>query len=440
MLKSINTEAILNSLTEGVITVDKEFRITFINESATRLTGFSKDEVLGKICKRVFNSECCDNNCPIARVLISGKNIFDYEGEMNCKGLPPVPIRLNASVIQDENNIAIGGVITFRDMTLIREMESIIHKESVFHGIIAATPVMKDVFALIEQISGSDAPVFITGETGTGKEMIANAVHKLSKREGRSFIKVNCSVIPENLLGSELFGHAKGAFTDAQRDRIGRFELADGGTIFLDEIGEMPGFMQPQVLRVLQDGSFERIGESKTRTVDARIIAATNIDIPSAILNGSFRKDLYYRLNIIHIHLPPLRERKDDIPLLPEHFLKQYCILYSKSIPHIDEECMDLFLHHNWEGNIRELENAIEYAVIRSKPDRGLCICSLPTGLRQGFSCNNQNINNGINNKNGASEIIELLNKHKWNKTAVAKELCMDRSTLWRKLKNMGLQ
>ncbi len=435
------TDMILNSLAEGVITVDKEFMITFINEAAEKITGFRKNEVIGKICKNVLKPEYCPENCPIARILKFGKSIFDYDSQIECKDSPPIPIRLNAALLKDENDNPSGGVITFRDISILKKIEGLLHEESNFHGLISNSKSMKKIFTLVEQIADSDAPVLITGETGTGKELVANAIQALSKRNKNKYIKVNCSVIPDNLLASELFGHAKGAFTDAQKERIGRFELADGGTIFLDEIGEMPLQMQPQILRVVQDGTFERLGESITKSVDVRIITATNTVLEKAIAEGKFREDLYYRLNVIHINLPPLRKRIDDIPLLANHFLKKFTLIYKKNIPFIEDECIEHLSRWHWPGNIRELENAIEYAVIRNKPDKSLCICAFPTKIRENIFCTQKN--NVIPDAQVPFEntsLLELLNQHKWNKTKVAQILGVDRTTLWRKLKAMGIK
>lgn len=434
------TDTILNSLAEGVITVDKEFKITFINEAASLMTGFQKDEVIGKICKNVFKSEYCSENCPIARILKFGKSIFDYDSQIECKNSTPIPIRLNAALLKDEKDNPAGGVITFRDLSILKKIEGMLKQESNFHGMISNSKSMKEIFTLIEQISDSDAPVLITGETGTGKELIANAIQTLSKRSKNKYVKVNCSVIPDNLLASELFGHAKGAFTDAQKERVGRFELADGGTIFLDEIGEMPLSMQPQILRVVQDGTFERLGESITKSVDVRIITATNTILERAIAEGKFREDLFYRLNVIHINLPPLRKRLDDITLLANHFLKKFSIIYKKNIPFIEDECIEHLTRWHWPGNIRELENAIEYAVIRNKPEKSLCICAFPAKIRENIFCSQKN--NVIPDAQVPFEntsLLELLNQHKWNKTKVAQILGVDRTTLWRKLKAMGI-
>ena len=377
-LNNNKNNVILNSLAEGVITVDKDFKITFFNEAAGKITGFERDKVIGNYCKNIFKSEFCFTNCPIANVLQNGKNVYDVDTSIQCNNSEPVSVRLNAAILKDEDNYPIGGVISFRDVTILKKIESILSSDNLFIGMIGTTKEMQEIFRLIEEIAASDVPVFIHGETGVGKELIANAIQTLSKRKTKNFVKVNCSVIPQNLLASELFGHVKGAFTDAHKDRIGRFEYADKGTIFLDEIGELPLQMQPQLLRVIESGSFERVGETITKNVDVRIISATNITIDEAIKNGKFRKDLYYRLNVVPIEIPPLRNRKEDIPFLANHFIKKYSLVYQKKVEGIDEDALDLLITWNWPGNVRELENVIEYALIKTKREGSLCICCLP--------------------------------------------------------------
>ncbi len=433
-------DVILNSIAEGVITVDKEFRITFINEAAQKLTGFNKDEVVGQFCKGVFKSEFCLSKCPIAQVLRNGKNVLDLDTFINCSNSQLVPIRLNAAVLKDENDVPTGGVITFRDLSLFKQVEEIIKAESQFHGIVGKNKSMKEIFQLIMEISDSDAHVLIMGETGTGKELVANAIQSTSKRGRDTFVKINCSVIPHNLLGSELFGHAKGAFTDAKSDRIGRFELADNGTIFLDEISEMTLQMQSQILRVIQEGTFERLGESVTRKTDVRIIAATNINLEEAIKEGKFRRDLFYRLSVLPIEVPSLRKRRDDIPLLVDYFIRKFAFAYKKKVLGIDDNALDILTNWSWAGNVRELENSIEYAVIKSKGDAQLSIQNLPTRIKAQIPNHKQENNTIVSIEAGSNQIIELLNTHKWNKTKVAEILGVDRTTLWRRLKSLGIE
>ncbi len=434
------TDVILNSIAEGVITVDKEFRITFINAAAEKLTGFQKDQVIGQFCKTVFKSEFCLSNCPIAQVLRNGKNIFDLDTSINCVNTKAIAIRLNAAVLKDENNIPNGGVITFRDISLFKQVEDIIKAESQFHSIVGKNKSMKEIYQLIMEISDSDAHVLIMGETGTGKELIANAIQSTSKRKKENFVKINCSVIPHNLLASELFGHAKGAFTDAKSDRIGRFELANNGTIFLDEIAEMPLQMQTQILRVIQEGTFERLGESATCKTDVRIIAATNMNLENAIIEGKFRRDLFYRLSVLPIEVPPLRKRKDDIPLLVDYFIRKFAFVYKKKILGIDESALDVLVNWAWPGNVRELENSLEYSIIKSKNETYLNIHDLPIRIKEKAGNSKPENNNHTLIEQSNTQLIELLNIHKWNKTKVAEILGVDRTTLWRRLKSLGIE
>lgn len=426
---------ILNSIADGIFTVDKNFRINFFNKSAEKITGFKSQDIIGKFCKNIFQSDLCYGNCPIARALNTNEHIYDLRTKLRTKEGSVKFVKLNASIIKNENDEPNGGIISFRDIPLDIEEKFNYDTENHFYGIVGNTYSMVNIFYLIHEIAYTDANVLIQGETGTGKEMIADAIQMTSKRKNEKYIKVNCAVLPPNLLASELFGHAKGAFTDAIKDRIGRFELADKGTIFLDEIAEMPLQTQAQLLRVIQDGTFERLGESITRRVDVRIIAATNVKIKDAIAEGKFREDLYYRLNVIPIEVPPLRERKEDIPYLIKYFIKKFNLIYQKEIIDINKEALDILMKYNWPGNIRELENAIEYAVIRTKNEHSLCVCKLPLQIREHAAADLCMDKNSKTKKINISELIYLLEKHKWNKSKVAEILGVNRSTLWRWLK-----
>lgn len=431
-----NKDNILDSLAEAVFTVDKEFRVTFFNNVAEKLMGLKREEVLGEFCKNVFQSELCSITCPIANVLQSGRSVFDMESKIQCKnGI--VPIKLNAAVLKNDNNEPIGGVISFRDMTYSNTIKHQLESSTQFFGLIGKSKKMKEIFELINEISQSNASVFIRGETGTGKELIAEAIVKTSLRKDKKFVKVNCSVLPPTLLASELFGHTKGAFTDAIKDRIGRFEHADSGTIFLDEISEISYEMQSQLLRILQEGSFERLGESVSRRVNVRVIAASNKKVEELIAQGKFREDLFYRLNVVPIEIPPLRERKEDIPLLVKHFINEFAALYNKDVNDIDDDALDFLLKWNYPGNIRELKNIIEFAIVRIKERQSICACNIPKYLRENVSCND-NTEDSINKLN-TSQLIFLLEKHHWNKTKVAEELGVNRTTVWRRMKATGL-
>lgn len=426
---------ILDSLGEGVITVDKDFRVTFFNRAAEIITGYKRDEVAGRLCKLVFDCELCETKCPIGLVLETNQNIYDFSSNILLKDGSRKSIKLNAAILKNGDGIPTGGVISFRDLSEIEAIKEDRKSMTTFYGIIGHSKAMQQIFELIKEISESDAAVLVQGESGTGKEMIANAIQATSRRKGKPFVKVNCSVFPENLLASELFGHVKGAFTDAIKDRPGRFELADGGTLFLDEVAEMPLQTQIQLLRVLQEGAFERVGESMPRKSNVRVIAATNINIEKALNTGKLREDLYYRLNVIPVVIPSLRERKEDIPYLVKYFIEDYSKVYRKDINDITNFALDILMNYNWPGNVRELENVIEYAIVRTKEMQIITKESLPSSL--GHRPITKSLNQKVYKKESAAEIVQLLEKHHWNKTKVAKELGIGRTTLWRMLKDL---
>ncbi len=433
------TNDILDSIGEGLFTVNKEFKINYFNRAAERITGLKRDQVFGRFCKYIFKSHLCYTECPIAKVLEGGKNIYDLGSKINDSKGKRVPIKLNAAVLRNEEDEPIGGVISFRDMSVLEIMRKKLSKMNQFYGIVGHSKAMQEIFELIEEITDSDATVLIQGESGTGKEIIANAIQASSQRKDMPFVKLNCSVFSPQLLASELFGHVKGAFTGAIKDRPGRFEVADKGTLFLDEVAEMPLQMQLQLLRVLQEGTFERVGESITRKVDVRVIAATNADLKKALAEGQFREDLYYRLNVIPVTIPPIRERIEDIPYLVKHFIDKFSLVYNKNIRDIRDQALDLLISYSWPGNVRELENAIEYAFARTKDETTIQACKLPPSTRENMSCYSKHTNVKYD-YNHPAELIQLLEKHRWNKTKVAKELGIGRSTLWRKLKVLELE
>jgi PAS domain S-box-containing protein len=441
-LNNVNLkDFILDSISEGVIAVNKDFKIVYINSAAERITGYLRDEVIGKFCKYVIKPGECAKNCPIALALKSKKNISDFNYELYNKSGNKNNIVLNSSILYDSDNVPIGGILTFRELTETEKLRISLMKDSDFYGIIGKSNRMTEIYELISEISESDAPVFITGESGTGKEMVANAIQAISRRKNKPYIKINCAVFPPNLLAAELFGHVKGAFTDAIKDRPGRFEIADGGTIFLDEIGEIPVQTQLQLLRVLQEGTFERIGESLTRKVNVRVIAATNKNIKEALNSGTLREDLFYRLNVIPIHLPPLRERKSDITNLISHFLKKFSLVYDKNIMEISDNALDILMKYNYPGNVRELENIIEYAFVRTSQNSQIDLNKLPPFVKENTGTNEKEEKTSIEKgkKYSKDEILNSLAKNKWNKNLTADELNISRTTLWRLMHKYGL-
>ena len=428
---------IFDSLHEGLYSVDKNFKVTGFNRAAERITGYRRDEVLGRYCRHVFQTDRCVQGCPLSYSLEIKENVRNYDLVLKNKEKKAVPVRVNAAIFNDTDNEPVGGVVIFR--TVVEPDPGnggkLLRRE--FEGIVGQNHQMHEIYTLIEEIRDSDAGVMIQGESGTGKELIANAVQNTSLRRNKPYVKVNCSVFPHDLLASELFGHVKGAFTDAHRDRVGRFEMANGGTLFLDEIAEADARIQVQLLRVLQEGTFERVGESVTRKVDVRVIAATNLRIQEAIAKGRFREDLYYRLNVIPINLPPLRDRKDDIPLLIDHFLKKLSIQNGKKILEINDIAMALLMDYEWPGNIRELENVIEYAHTRT---RGSVVTEdrLPPHFQSGPKVAGFRKTAGVP-VSEAERIRDALEKSHWNRSRAAEMLEIGRATLWRKMKSYGL-
>lgn len=432
------SQFILDSLAEGVFVVNKEFKLIFVNKAAEKILGRNKTDFIGAVCKSFCNSDQCQISCPIAEVLVTGKKVFDLEATYINSDQESIPVKVNASVLEDDDNNPIGGIVSFRDNSLNKSFEKLIGTDSHFYGIVGKSKPIIEVYNTIKEISDSDATVLISGETGTGKELVANAIHATSSRANKPLIKVNCAVLPENLLASELFGHVKGAFTDAVKDRVGRFELADGGTIFLDEIAEMPLHLQTQLLRILQEGTFERLGESSTKKVDVRVIVATNKNLKEEIKNKKFREDLFYRLNVLPIHIPSLREREDDILLLAQFFVDKYAHKYKKNIKDISPDTIEVIQNYQWPGNVRELENAIEYSFVRSKRADSVCLCCLPPHIRPEQECNQKLSPRVIERDEKTEELLSLLRKNHWNKTKVAKLLGVDRSTVHRRLNTIN--
>jgi len=426
-------DEILDSVGEGLLTVDKNFKVNFFNKAAEQITGYDRKEVLGQFCKYVFKCELCESRCPIGIILETGNNLYDYMSCIEVKDGRRKPIKLNAAILKNDTEEPAGGVISFRDLSELEAIKKDHKTLTTYQGIIGHGKAMQQIFELITEISDSDAAVLIQGESGTGKELIANAIQNTSQRKSKPFVKINCAVFPENLLASELFGHIKGAFTDAIKDRPGRFEIADGSTIFLDEIAEMPHQTQVQLLRVLQEGTFERVGESITRKTNVRVIAATNVNVANALKSGKLREDLYYRLNVIPVHIPPLRERIEDIPYLVNHFINEYAHLYKKDLKEISDSALQVLVNYSWPGNVRELENVIEYAVVRTKAGENIKKENLPFGLITVDSAPAEK--KPEFKPDNPAEVLRLLEKHKWNKTRVAEELGIGRTTLWRVLR-----
>jgi PAS domain S-box-containing protein len=441
ILEKAKLESIVNSIGEGVFTIDKEWRITSFNRSAEMITGFSREEVLGKECRSVFRSLLCQDRCPMEHALSCGKSVYDMELTITTKENKLLPILANSAPLFDKNGEVVGGVETFRDISQLEWMKQEIERRYDRSNIIGVSHSMKELFQKIENLSKTDSTVLIQGESGTGKELIARAIHYKSNRKDYPFVGVNCSALSEGLLESELFGHVKGAFTGAIRDKVGRFELAHKGTLFLDEIGEIGPSIQVKLLRVLEEREFQRVGGTKDIKVDIRLIAATNKNLLEEVKKGRFRSDLYYRLNVITLNVPPLRERREDIPPLVEHFIEKFNNQMGKGIRGISRDALQCLMDYSWPGNVRELENAIEHAFVHSK---GVTILlkDLPYHVKGEIPDTSEIERYPRHMAMDAFErqlIIKNLEEAKWKKSLAAKKLGMSPVTLWRKMKKYGM-
>ncbi len=433
-----STEAILESISDGVFTVDARWRVTSFNRAAEEITGVPRAEAMGRLCSEVFRSSLCGDECPLQRTLASGKPIIGSCGYIVTAQGERLPISVSTAVLRDEDGCVMGGAETFRDLSEIdalkRELEGRYHVGE----LTSRSPRMHRLFSVLPAIAASPSTVLITGETGTGKELFARTIHSLSPQASGPFVAVNCAALPDTLLESELFGHKAGAFTGATRDRLGRFAQARGGSIFLDEIGEISPALQVRLLRVLQERTFEPLGASRTESTDARIIAATNRNLPDLIRSGAFREDLYYRVNVVRLELPPLRDRKEDIGLLAEQFIRRFNRVQNRSVPGIGSEALSLLMAHHWPGNIRELENVVERAFILCGQGR-IGIAHLPEELTLASRREASGCLDSAHDLLDIQAIAEALERNGFNRLAAARELGIHKTTLFRRMKRLGM-
>lgn len=429
---------ILNSIADGVFTVDSEFKITSYNPAAEKITGISAKDALGKYCYEVLKSDMCESGCLVEEATKKDQSLIRYPVTIINSDGDKVLISITASALKDNKGSIIGGIETFRDLSLIEELRRRVQGIASFEDIISRNKKMKDIFSIIPKIAKTDSTVLIEGESGTGKELIAQAIHNMSPRKNEPMVVVNCGALPDTLLESELFGYVAGAFTDARKDKPGRFAQANKGTIFLDEIGDVSTALQTRLLRVLQEKSFEPLGSTQTIRTDVRVLAATNKTLSDEVAAAHFREDLFYRINVIKIYLPPLRERKEDIPLITDSIIEKMNITSNKKITGLSPKSIKAFMKYDWPGNIRELENAIEHAFIMC--ENGLIMCDhLPDSL----PCEDDPLEEYIVGKTldelGGKAIHDALIRNDWNRSAAARELGIDKTTIWRKCKRLGI-
>ncbi len=444
-------ELILSNIADGVFTVDSKFRITFFNEAASEITGFAGKEAIGRYCHEIFRTPICDLDCPLRQSLRTGRRVKNFEIDILTRANMRQTISVSTAPLVDQNGAFLGGVETFRDLSTIKELRKEIAGKYTFQDIIAKTPQMRQIFHTLPNIAQSDATVLLQGRSGTGKELFAHAIHNLSPRSSGPLIAVNCGALPEGLLESELFGYVKGAFTDAKQDRVGRFQAAQGGTIFLDEIGDAPLPIQIKLLRVLESREFQPLGSDTTLSTDVRVVAATNQDLEQLVSEGRFREDLYYRLNVILIQIPDLHERKEDIPLLVEHFIERFGQRTGRNIRGITDDAMAVLLEYPYPGNVRELENVLEHAYIVSGGPY-ITAEDLPhsISIHRRLESPTMRTANGLHAPPAGLRplspthekqlLLDCLKRNYWSIPRAAKELGIHRTTLWRKVKRHGIE
>lgn len=432
--------SILESISDGVFTVDNSWKITYFNKAAEKITGVKKEQALGKMCCDVFRSSMCENSCALRETLKTGEPVIDRACFIvNVQGRK-IPITISTAVLYDEKGAVIGGAETFRDISEVEALKKELSGRVLTGDLKSFSPQMHKVNEMIRAVSKSSSPVLISGETGTGKEVAARAIHSHPTGGERPFVAVNCGAFPDTLLESELFGYKKGAFTGADRDKKGWLSVAKGGTLLLDEIGEISKQVQVKLLRVIQEYSFKPLGGTTTEQLDARLLFATNRDLKKMVEEGSFRQDLYYRINVIEIKLPPLRERLADVPFLVDSFINKFNLRQKKNIKKISRSALSVLSAYNYPGNIRELENIIERAFILCQSDT-ITVEHLPSELA-GMVKEHKTAQSmkDIKNQTEKNIIIEALKRNEFNKAATARDLKIHKATLFRKIKKLGIK
>ncbi len=430
-------DTIVNSVADGIFTVDEEMNIWTYNRAAEELTGVPYSEAVGRPCHEIFRSSVCKNGCPVREAMETGQPVINREVQIidtrgNCK-----PVSVSASIMTDDEGRVTGAVESMRDLSLVYTLKEEIQKKYSFENMVSRNPVMHRLFEVVTDVARSEATVFIQGESGTGKELCARAIHELSPRRLGPLVTVNCGALPENLLEAEIFGVRKGAYTGAHEDRPGRLELCEGGTFFLDEVGDLPMSLQVKLLRVLENREFQPVGGRTTMKADVRFITATHRNLEEMVTQGTFRQDLFFRINSVTLVIPPLRERRDDIPLLIDMALQRFNALYSKRIKSVSADLLRLILTYDFPGNVRELLNLMEQAVILCKGDQ-VSLEHVPENFMH------RAINEPASEKRPGKApdrglLAEVLTRHRGNRIGAAEELGVSRTTLWRWVKQAGL-
>jgi len=431
-------EAVINSMSDGVFAIDGEWRLICFNKAAERTTGISREQALGKRCSEIFRANICEKDCALRYTMETGRPVVNLAIHiLNARG-ERVPLTISTALLKDSEGRVTGGVETFRDLSLAKEL---IHQSEVSGSrerIITQDPGLLHILEIIPTIAASDSTVLIGGESGTGKGLLAHTIHSKSTRSKGRLVTLNCGALPEPLLESELFGYKKGAFTGAIRDRPGRVAAAQGGTLFLDEIGDLPLSLQVKILRLLQDRTYEPLGDDRSVNADVRIVSATNRDLGKLLEEGEFREDLYYRINVIRVEMPPLRERIGDIPLLAGGFLRRLSMTRGKATDALSPEALARLASYPFPGNVRELENILEHAFVLCS-NRCIGVDDLP----EWFLAKVPEVRPGPSTTLQAVEarlIREVLARNDWNRLAAARELGIHKTTLHRKIRRLGIE
>ncbi|MEW6754171.1 MAG: sigma 54-interacting transcriptional regulator [Candidatus Latescibacterota bacterium] len=438
-LRAEQTSVILDSVADGVFTIDMHWRITSFNRAAKQITGISRQEALGQQCWEVFKANICETGCALRQTLETGQAVVNRPAYiLDVKG-NRVPISISSALLKEGEEQVIGGVETFRDLSLVEELRRRVEQRYCCEDILSRNHRMQQLFELLPTIAASDSTVLIQGESGTGKELVARAIHHLSPRKAKSFVAIDCGALPDTLLESELFGYKAGAFTDARRDKPGRFRLAEGGTLFLDEIADVSAALQMRLLRVLQERVYVPLGGTQAVKANVRIVAASNKDLEELVQQGRFRQDLFYRINVIPLVLPPLRDRREDIPLLVDHFVARFNRLQGKGVVGVSEEALSILMAYDFPGNVRELENIVEHAFV-------LCgggiiePAHLPRAVLPAGDSVPSSTGGTVKLKEIQGALIaEVLRRTAGNRTQAARILGIHKSTLYRKVKALGI-
>ena len=430
----MNSDPILDSINEGVFTVDADWCIRTFNRAAERITGVCREDAIGRPCSEVFRASICEQSCALKRTLETGQPTVNATARITSAAGERIPVRISTALLKNADGGVTGGVETFQDLSQVEQLRKELDARYTFEDIVGRSPAMQALFEVLPRIAESDSTVLIEGASGTGKELFTRAIHGLSQRRKKRFIAVNCAALPDSLLESELFGYKAGAFTDARRDKPGRFALADGGTIFLDELSDVSPAMQVRLLRVLQERVIEPLGGIEPLKVDVRVVTAANKDLAELVRQGRFREDLFYRIRVIHLRLPALRDRREDIPLLVDRIVARFNRLQGKDIGGVSEEVLVRLMHYDYPGNVRELENIIEQAFVLCRGG-WIELRHLPPELRPA-AAREVDAGGSMNLRSMERHLIEAaLKRHNGNRTRTARQLGINASTLYRKLK-----